>query len=56
MLKPGAKAPDFILPNEKGEEVSLSDMLEAGPIVLYFYPADFTPVSTFDIERSHFLS
>ena len=28
MLKTGAKAPDFILPNENGEEVSLSDMLE----------------------------
>ena len=46
MLKPGAKAPDFILPNEDGEEVSLSDLLEAGPIVLYFYPADFTPGCT----------
>ena len=46
MLKPGAKAPDFILPNENGEEVSLSDLLEAGPIVLYFYPADFTPGCT----------
>ena len=46
MLKPGAKAPDFVLPNEKGEEVSLTDILEAGPIVLYFYPADFTPGCT----------
>ena len=46
MLKPGSKAPDFILPNENGEEVSLSDLLEAGPIVLYFYPADFTPGCT----------
>ena len=46
MLKPGSKAPDFILPNEKGEEVSLSDILESGPIVLYFYPADFTPGCT----------
>jgi len=46
MLKPGSKAPDFILPNEKGEEMSLSDILESGPIVLYFYPADFTPGCT----------
>ena len=46
MLEPGSKAPDFILPNENGEEVSLTDILETGPIVLYFYPADFTPGCT----------
>lgn len=46
MLEPGGKAPDFILPDENGEEISLSDMLEAGPLVLYFYPADFTPGCT----------
>ncbi len=46
MLKPGAKAPDFVLSNENGEEMSLTDILESGPIVLYFYPADFTPGCT----------
>ncbi len=46
MLNPGSKAPDFILPDENGEEVSLTDILESGPIVLYFYPADFTPGCT----------
>ncbi len=46
MLKPGSKAPEFILPNENGEEVSLTGILETGPIVLYFYPADFTPGCT----------
>ena len=46
MLKTGSKAPDFILQNDKGEEVSLTDILESGPIVLYFYPADFTPGCT----------
>lgn len=46
MLEPGAKAPDFILPNEQGEEVSLSDMLANYPLILYFYPADFTPGCT----------
>jgi peroxiredoxin Q/BCP len=46
MLKPGSKAPDFILPDENGEEVALTDILETGPIVLYFYPADFTPGCT----------
>ncbi len=46
MLQPGSKAPEFVLPNEKGEDVSLLDMLEQGPLVLYFYPADFTPGCT----------
>ena len=46
MLQPGSKAPDFVLPNERGEDVSLVDMLEQGPLVLYFYPADFTPGCT----------
>ena len=46
MLQPGSKAPEFVLPNEKGEDVSLIDMLEQGPLVLYFYPADFTPGCT----------
>lgn len=46
MLKPGSKAPDFILPDENGAEVSLTEILETGPIVLYFYPADFTPGCT----------
>ena len=46
MLQPGSKAPEFVLPNERGEDVSLIDMLEKGPLVLYFYPADFTPGCT----------
>lgn len=46
MLKPGSRAPEFILPNENGEEVSLTGILKTGPIVLYFYPADFTPGCT----------
>jgi peroxiredoxin Q/BCP len=46
MLKAGDKAPEFALPNEKGEEVSLTELLEIGPLILYFYPADFTPICT----------
>ena len=46
MLKPGMRAPEFILPNEKGEEVGLSDLLQDGALILYFYPADFTPGCT----------
>lgn len=46
MLKPGDVAPEFILPDENGDEVSLIQLLEDGPIFLYFYPADFTPGCT----------
>jgi len=46
MLKPGDNAPDFTLPDQDGTQVSLSDLLEDGPLVLYFYPADFTPGCT----------
>ena len=46
MLKPGSAAPDFSLPDQTGTERSLEDLLKPGPLVLYFYPADFTPVCT----------
>jgi thioredoxin-dependent peroxiredoxin len=46
MLKPGDRAPDFELPDEEGRTVRLSSLLEGGPLVLYFYPSDFTPVCT----------
>jgi peroxiredoxin Q/BCP len=46
MLKPGAKAPEFVLANDEGGETSLSDLLKEGPLILYFYPADFTPGCT----------
>jgi peroxiredoxin Q/BCP len=46
MLKAGDGAPEFILPDENGDEVSLAGMLQAGPLFLYFYPADFTPGCT----------
>ena len=43
MLAIGARAPDFTLPDADGEPVSLSGLLSQGPLILYFYPADFTP-------------
>ena len=46
MLNAGAKAPEFILNNHEGVETSLSDLLQSGPLILYFYPADFTPGCT----------
>jgi peroxiredoxin Q/BCP len=46
VLKPGEKAPDFTLPDQDGKSVRLSNLLTEGPVLLYFYPADFTPGCT----------
>lgn len=46
MLKVGDVAPEFILPDEQGNEVSLSKRLQESAVILYFYPADFTPGCT----------
>ena len=45
MIEPGAKAPDFTLPDQHGNPVSLADF--AGrTVVLYFYPKADTPGCT----------
>ena len=46
MLDVGSRAPEFLLSNDQGGETSLSDLLIDGPLILYFYPADFTPGCT----------
>lgn len=46
MLRPGARAPEFTLPDQDGKAVSLSALLGRGMLILYFYPADFTPGCT----------
>jgi peroxiredoxin len=50
-LSAGARAPDFSIQAAKGGEVfqfSLADALKKGPVVLYFYPAAFTPGCTIE--------
>ena len=42
MLKAVDKAPDFRVPSDKGEEVTLSQFLGKKDVVLYFYPKDNT--------------
>jgi peroxiredoxin Q/BCP len=46
MLKTGSNAPEFTLPDDQGVATSLRTLLEDGPLILYFYPADFTPGCT----------
>ncbi len=45
-LTVGTPAPDFTLNNQDGSPVQLTELLKTGPVVLYFYPKDFTPVCT----------
>lgn len=46
MLQAGDTAPSFELPDHRGETVSLETLLANGRILVYFYPADFSPVCT----------
>jgi peroxiredoxin Q/BCP len=52
MVKAGDKVEDFALPDETGTTRTLSELLEDGPVVLFFYPAALTPGCT--AEACHF--
>jgi len=45
-LQPGERAPDFRLPDQNGNEVTLSEVLAERAVVLFFYPKDDTPTCT----------
>ncbi len=45
MLQEGMKAPDFALPDQNGNQVSLSQF-RGKKVVVYFYPRDNTPGCT----------
>ncbi len=51
-MKTGDPAPDFALADQNGRLRRLSDLLSDGPVVLFFYPAAFTPGCT--KEACHF--
>lgn len=44
MREVGDDAPNFELKDQSGALVTLDKLTEAGDLILYFYPADFTPV------------
>jgi len=46
MLANGTKAPEFELADQDGRRHTLKSLLADGPLILYFYPADFTPGCT----------
>jgi peroxiredoxin len=45
MIEVGTEAPDFTLPDQDGNDVSLADFA-GSRLVLVFYPLDFSPVCT----------
>ena len=50
-LEIGSKAPDFTLLEAPEKTVTLSDEIQKGPVVLVFYPADFTSVCQEELCR-----
>lgn len=42
-MKKGDKVQDFTLEDQQGDQVSLSSLLESGPLVVYFYIKAMTP-------------
>lgn len=51
-MRTGDEVPDFELPDQDGVTRSLGELLEKGPVVLFFYPAAMTPGCT--KESCHF--
>ncbi|MBK7857348.1 MAG: peroxiredoxin [Archangiaceae bacterium] len=45
-IKASDRAPDFTLKDQHGADVTLSELWKRGPVVLFFYPKDFTPGCT----------
>ncbi|MBD0391250.1 peroxiredoxin [Wolbachia endosymbiont of Pentalonia nigronervosa] len=43
-------APDFVLPTDSGEKLSLSEFFNKKNVVLYFYPKDDTPGCTMEAK------
>lgn len=50
MLQENDKAPDFTLPDQDGNEITLSD-LKGNKLVVYFYPRDNTPGCTTEAKN-----
>ncbi len=43
-MKTGDRVDDFTAVDDTGASVRLSELLEAGPVVLFFYPKAGTPL------------
>jgi len=47
-LKEGDKVPTFKLPDQDGKEVDMAEKIGKQPLVIYFYPKDFTSGCTME--------
>lgn len=52
-LKTGDQAIEFSLPNATGQQVSLSDLLKKGPVVLSFYRGGWCPFCNLEFAALH---
>jgi len=50
-IKEGHKAPDFVLSNHKGVKVSLSNLLENGPVVVTWYRGGWCPFCNMQLQH-----
>jgi len=50
-LKVGDKAPDFTLPNVNGSNISLSEALSKGPVILSFYRGGWCPYCNIALQH-----
>lgn len=46
VLNVGAIAPDFTLSDQHGEELTLSELVQEGPVALVFFPLAFSGICT----------
>lgn len=46
VLAVGTTAPDFTLSDQHGEELTLSELVEEGPVALVFFPLAFSGICT----------
>lgn len=46
----GSTAPDFTLPDTSGQPVTLSDLLDAGPVVLTFFRGGWSPYCSLELK------
>lgn len=46
VIEVGAQAPDFTLSDQHGEELTLSELVEEGPVALVFFPLAFSGICT----------
>ncbi|CAZ94343.1 peroxiredoxin-like family protein [Zobellia galactanivorans] len=50
-LSVGDKAPDFSLPNAVGKNVSLTEMLKSGIVIIKFYRGEWCPICNLDLRE-----